>query len=211
MRSLYQSVKMSRAVKRLEMGKKEEGFTLIELMIVVLIIAILVAVAVPTFLGARKSAQRSAAAQLLRNAISAGDVIYTAGDGFGVGSSAQQATALASFKANEPSIAWNLPTNGPTASASVPNQVGAYLGTGDNATGIIQSIEYVVATSGGECEFALDIKAPQSSVLTSPPSGVTKPGVYYALTPAKAGVCEIVSFDSVPTGATTWSSTPVAS
>jgi type IV pilus assembly protein PilA len=35
----------------------EAGFTLIELMVVVLIIAILIAIAIPTFLGARSRAQ----------------------------------------------------------------------------------------------------------------------------------------------------------
>jgi type IV pilus assembly protein PilA len=37
---------------------RQEGFTLIELMIVILIIAILVAIAVPVFLSARTNAQR---------------------------------------------------------------------------------------------------------------------------------------------------------
>jgi len=37
---------------------KQEGFTLIELMIVILIIAILVAIAVPVFLSARTNAQK---------------------------------------------------------------------------------------------------------------------------------------------------------
>src|SRR5687768_6162066 len=46
----------------------EEGFTLIELMIVVLIIAILLAVAIPTFLGARERANDRAVQSNLRNA-----------------------------------------------------------------------------------------------------------------------------------------------
>jgi type IV pilus assembly protein PilA len=49
--------------------KKDEGFTLIELMVVVLIIAILVAIAIPTFLGQRKNAQDSAAKSNVRNAL----------------------------------------------------------------------------------------------------------------------------------------------
>src|SRR5437868_905299 len=49
----------------------EEGFTLIELMVVVLIIAILIAIAIPTFLGARTRAQDRAAQSSLRNALTA--------------------------------------------------------------------------------------------------------------------------------------------
>lgn len=39
------------------MNKNSNGFTIIELIVVVLIIAILIAIAVPTFLGARQRAQ----------------------------------------------------------------------------------------------------------------------------------------------------------
>ena len=44
---------------------RDEGFTLIELMVVVMIIAVLIAIAIPSFLGFRKSAQdRSAQAEI---------------------------------------------------------------------------------------------------------------------------------------------------
>src|SRR5687768_15860800 len=55
----------------------EKGFTLIELMVVVLIIAILIAIAIPTFLGARKKAQDRAAQSDVRNALTAEKTHYT--------------------------------------------------------------------------------------------------------------------------------------
>lgn len=70
---------MQNAINKLRERRRdgEEGFTLIELMVVVLIIAILLAIAIPTFLGARKRAQDRAAQSSLRNALTAAKTLYT--------------------------------------------------------------------------------------------------------------------------------------
>ena len=87
-------------LKRIREMKDQDGFTLIELMVVVLIIAILIAIAIPTFLGLRERAQNRAATSDLRNGLTAAKAFYTDGDTF---TGFDEADGLAI----EPSLAWN--------------------------------------------------------------------------------------------------------
>jgi type IV pilus assembly protein PilA len=77
---------VTEAIRRRMAARADEdrqgGFTLIELMVVVMIIAILVGIAIPAFLGARKRAQDTASKSNLRNGLGTAQTIFTDGQAY---------------------------------------------------------------------------------------------------------------------------------
>jgi type IV pilus assembly protein PilA len=78
-------------------GRDERGFTLIELMVVVLVLAILLGIAIPTFIGARSRAQDVSAKSNLRTAVDVATVLFASGP------ASMDAAALV---AEEPSLSY---------------------------------------------------------------------------------------------------------
>jgi type IV pilus assembly protein PilA len=135
----------------------EAGFTLIELMVVVLIIAILIAIAIPTFLGARSRAQDRVAQSNLRNALTAEKTYYADNQAY---------TADTSVLAGiEPPLTW-------TADAAVATTGRVYVATATSTGGATDDTVILGAKSAsGTCFYLKD----QATKGTS-----TAPGLSYA-------------------------------
>jgi type IV pilus assembly protein PilA len=127
-------------------GDDEQGFTLIELMVVVLIIAILIAIAIPTFLGARQRAQDKAAQSSLRNGLTAAKTIYTDSEDYADALPSATNTAL---QDTEPSLLFD------TAASTQPKEVSvATSATAGSATDNI--IVMGAESKSGKCFFITD-------------------------------------------------------
>ena len=134
-------------------GGREAGFTLIELMVVVLIIAILIAIAIPTFLGARQRAQDRAAQSNLRNALTAEKTYYTDNQVY--------SEDAATLKGLEPSINWQ--------ANAVPSVNGAVY-VAKATTGVTDDTVILGAKSAsGTCFYLKDVA-----------TGATTAGTFYA-------------------------------
>lgn len=136
----------------------EQGFTLIELMVVVLIIAILIAIAIPTFLGAKSRAQDKSAQSSLRNTLTNAKGIYTDSETY----ASADATALAaaepslSFQAGASTGAKVVSVNSPAANlfvAAARSSSGKCFAIADNVNGP-GTMFMLVANSGGTCSAA---------------------------------------------------------
>ncbi len=106
--------------RRLRRAHGDDGFTLIELMVVLLIMAILLAIAIPTFLGTTRSANNRVVQSNLNSALSNAALVYQQGGQTYGNGTASSSTSWASYltstlNSGAPAILFTTgPSTGPT-------------------------------------------------------------------------------------------------
>ena len=138
---------------------EDEGFTLIELMVVVLIIAILLAIAIPTFLGARNRANDRAAQSSLRNALTAAKTIYTDSQNY---TEANQTKLLEV----EPSLSYQTAASDDYKTVSVSATISTWGGAALSKTGTCFVIRDLSGAGGGT-QYGTDSACTGAAALTA--------------------------------------------
>ena len=148
-----------------------EGFTLVEIMVVLLIIAILLAIALPTFLGVTGTASDRASQSNLTNALTEAKAFFqNANSYYTAGPGGSSATTQGALKAAAPEFTWQ------AGACSAGNCISVQpLDVSQNNDG--QGIAIAAyGANPGMCWYALDLEA--APVVLN--SGETAPNVAYA-------------------------------
>jgi len=165
-------------------AEAEEGFTLIELMVVLLIMAILLAIAIPTFLGVTSSAHNRASESDLRNAFDTAQTIYQSQQAY----LTTAGSMVAAMSASEPGIIFK----GPSVNLKEnSDQVGVDV-LSDNANAIVLAS----AASGGKCWYLANAETTTAASSLS----LSSAGTWYGVNTSDGGTCEASKY----TGVTNW-------
>jgi type IV pilus assembly protein PilA len=160
----------------------EQGFTLIELMVVVLIIAILLAIAIPTFLGARNTANARAAQSNDRNALTAEQTQWTNGN-------QTFSNVVATMQGIEPNLGWTGLGATPPAATTVSTTPGnSVLVTIDGISATAPGSYWVELTSMGKDNNCWSILQVNQAFGTAGTSGALA-GTYYNKSASSGGSC----------------------
>ena len=155
-------------------GAAEGGFTLIELMVVLLIIAILLAIAIPTFLGVTNSANDRSAQSNLTNALTEASALYQSGN------QSFTTSVQSAFTASAPEFKWTT-----AACGSSPSNCVSYFVTDANTANDAQVLVLADRSNGtNTCWYLAEVEqTPTLTTVTGAVSGdldITQAGVYYA-------------------------------
>jgi len=159
---MFQSVRRrSRHAPNAELesgGTAEAGFTLIELMVVLLIIAILLAIAIPTFLGVTGSANDRAAQSNLTNGLTEASAVYQSNN-------QSYSGILAAVTTSAPEFSWQ--AAGATPSPGT-NQLGIF-SVDVASAGDQQGVVIAAQSKTGTCWWVAQLVAtPAAGVLANP-------------------------------------------
>jgi type IV pilus assembly protein PilA len=176
-------------------GAAESGFTLIELMVVLLIIAILLAIAIPTFLGVTNTAGDRAAQSNLTNALTEAKALYQVSQTY---SPSTGAYTSGSFQSQAPEFTWQ--TAACTSSSTNCVSFAVFNVTSANDG---QGLALAVTSSKtNTCWYAFDLESTPTSE-TAPlgsKAAFTTAGVFYGKSTIPTGGCVAINPDNDTTG-----------